>query len=241
METTAHPVETTTRRRWRRWSIVGGLVLGGGLFLFVGVQTNLFCKWIPYCLYESPGFRFTVVDKETGQPLADVHALAEWVMYGFHGTNGPLMVQDATSGADGLLTFVAWGPIRGASGGLVINHDPVITLFKPGYRTLLITNRTPGPHEKTRVRMFGPDGQTIALEPFRGTPKEWLEELRNAIYPARLGGTSESQLLLFRESYLNRKRIVRAELEKLPKDWRDVEHLIWSVDQGIKFLMGTGS
>src|SRR5215831_11227291 len=103
-------------------------------------QANPLCSWFGYCVYESPAFRITVVDQETGRPLADVHALAEWVQYGSHGTNGPLMVQDAASGPDGVLAFTAWGPMRGSNAGLVLNQDPVITLFKPGYNTLRINN-----------------------------------------------------------------------------------------------------
>ena len=106
-----------------------GLLLLVGLLVPRAVEANILCKWFGRCLYESPGFRFTVVDRETGQPLADVHALSEWVMYGYHGTDGPLMVQDALSGPDGLLAFPAWGPLRGSSAGLVLNQDPVITLF----------------------------------------------------------------------------------------------------------------
>ena len=61
-------------------------------------EANFMCQWMGRCFFESPGFRITVVDKETGKPLSDVHALSVWVQYGCHGTNGPLMVQDAVSG-----------------------------------------------------------------------------------------------------------------------------------------------
>src|SRR5215475_2848681 len=94
---------------------------------------NFECTVFGQCFYESPGFRIRVVDKEMGQPLEGVHALAEWQRYGPHGFNGPLMAQDAVSAPDGWLTFPAWGPLRGSASGLVINTDPGITLFKPGY------------------------------------------------------------------------------------------------------------
>jgi hypothetical protein len=146
---------------------------------------EVMCDWFFRCLYESPGFRFRVVDGEAKQPLADVHALAEWVMEGYHGRNGPLMVQDAVSGADGWVTFPAWGPTRGYRSGLVLNLDPAITLFKPGYKTLLYQNfYPPGTTETTRVRRFGEDGKDIALEPFRGTPAEWVRTLSVQHIPA---------------------------------------------------------
>src|SRR6516225_7530377 len=111
-------------------------------------QANPLCSWFGYCVYQSPGFKITVVDKETGQPLSDVHALAEWISYGMWGQKGPLMVQEAISGADGVLKFPTWGPIRGSRSGLVINTDPGLTLFKVRYKPLRIYNANPlGAHE----------------------------------------------------------------------------------------------
>lgn len=237
METAAHPVETTTRRRWRRWAIVGGLVLGGGLFVFVGVQTNFFCKWIPYCLYESPGFRITVVDKETGQPLADVHALAVWLNYGFHGTKGPLMALEAVSSPDGVLAFPPWGPLRGSQTGLVLARDPAISLFKPGYRPMLLHNT--GPPEKTdttRIRPFDQDGKTFPLEPFRGPPEEWVAQLRQAAFPPEIGAVSQHDPEQIRAVYLKRDRRVKAEIEKLPQNLSEVQQLLWSLEGSIKLL-----
>ena len=79
-------------------------------------DANPFCRWVGLCLYFSPGFDLTVVDAETGKPLPGVYAWAEWVQYGAHGTGGPLVVQDAFSGADGHLTVPRWGPTWGSRG-----------------------------------------------------------------------------------------------------------------------------
>ena len=210
------------------------LVLGT-LLRFEPADAGIMCTWFGRCLYESPGFQITVVDKETEQPLADVHALAEWVQNGYHGLNGPLMVQDAVSGPEGVLTFPAWGPIRGSPAGLVLNHDPVISLFKTGYKTMVITNAIPvGLEETERVRGFSLGFQSSALMPFRGTSEEWVMELGKAAYPPRLGGTSEDQITQFRIPYLNRWVRVQIEAEKLPKERRDVEHLVWSLGRSIK-------
>jgi hypothetical protein len=195
------------------------------------------CDWFFRCLYESPGFRFRVVDAETKQPLADVHALAEWVLNGAHGRNGPLMVQDAVSATDAWVRFPAWGPTTGPRVGLVLNHDPVITLFRPGYKTRVYQNfYPPGTTETTRVRRFGEDGKDMVLEPFRGMPAEWIEQLRNAVYPATLGRPSEEQLLQFRDAYLRRAHRVSAELGKLPQERRDVESFSWSLGRTITFF-----
>lgn len=213
------------------------LVLATGLLAPLPAEANLLCKWFGRCLYESPGFRIIVVDKETGQPLADVHALAEWVQHGSHGRAGPLMVQDAVGGPDGVITFPAWGPERGYRLGLKLNLDPAITLFKPGYRTLLIQNAyPPDTTETTRVRHFGQDGQTFRLEPFRGTPGEWVDQLREAAYPATIGGMSDEQLLQFRRSYLDRRRRVWSELETIPRTDRDIANFVRAFEDSFRRL-----
>lgn len=214
--------------------------IGIGLLLLVGLlvprlaEASILCKWFGRCFYESPGFRFTVVDRETGQPLADVHALAEWVQYGPYGRNGPLMVQDASSGSDGALSFPAWGPIRGSSAGLVLNHDPAITLFKPEYKVLTIFN-VPGTDETARVRGLRQDGETFTLEPFRGSLEEWVEQLRKAAYPGTKGRTFEDQLLEFRVPYLNRMRRVWGERENTPLQYRKDGEFFWHVERSMRF------
>jgi hypothetical protein len=201
---------------------------------------EVMCDWFFRCLYESPGFRFRVIDAETKQPLADVHALAEWVLEGSHGRNGPLMVQDAVSSADGWLKFPAWGPLRGSRGGLVLNLDPAITLFKPGYRTRLRQNAYPPEmRETTRVRVFGEDGQDLALEPFRGTSAEWVQQLERAVFPATKGRTSEEQLLPFRVQYLNRVHRVWPEVQRLPQDLADVGRLSRALEADVRLFRGS--
>jgi hypothetical protein len=211
-----------------------GLLLLVGLLVPRAAEANILCRWFGYCVYESPGFRIAVVDRETGQPLADVHALAEWQMYGGHGRNGPLMVQDTVSGRDGLLTFPAWGPTRAPSVGLVLNHDPVISLFKPGYMALVIFNM-PGTDETTRVRGLTQDGQTYFLEPFRGTPEEWVEQLRK-VWVGLATPRSDEQTLKFRDPYLNRVRRLWAEREKLPERLASPGQFFWSLEGVLKFL-----
>jgi hypothetical protein len=106
-------------------------VLGGsiclGLLLVTPAHAGLLCTVFKYCLYEGVPFTIKVVDKETGSPLPNVHALAEWLQQGRFGAGGPVMVQDAVSGPDGVLTFPAWGPLRGSPDGLLVYEAPVIT------------------------------------------------------------------------------------------------------------------
>ena len=89
------------------------------------------------CTFEAPPFTLKVVDAETRRPLEGVHALAEWQTHGGWGggLDGPLMVLDAASGAGGVLSLPGGGPLDGPLGDLGVGRDPVITLFKTGYRT----------------------------------------------------------------------------------------------------------
>jgi hypothetical protein len=213
------------------------LVLAAGLLAPLPAEANPLCTWFGRCLFESLGFRIIVVDKETGRPLADVHALAEWVQHGSHGRAGPLMVQDALSDAGGVLTFPSWGPEHGSRLGLMLNLDPAVTLFKPGYRTLLIQNAYPSDMtETTRVRRFGQDGQTFRLEAFRGTHGEWVDQLREAAYPATIGGMSDEELLRFRSSYLERRRRVRKELENIPRTDREIVNFVRAFEDSFRRL-----
>ena len=203
------------------------------------------CSLFKYCFYEGVAFPITVVDKETGQPLADVHALAEWGQYGVYGTDGPVMVQDAVSGPDGVLAFPAWGPVRGSPDGLELASDPLITLFKPGYvlvpsesgllgRRVILNRLSKDTEERTRVRCFTDNGRTVTMEPFRGTVDEWVKELQEATSGS--GGIGEEAFLRYRVPYLNRLRRLLAEQDRLPKKYQESGQAFWSIQREIEFL-----
>lgn len=177
-------------------------------------RADVMCAWFGYCMYESPGFKIRIVDQD-GKPLTGVHGLAAWIQYGSHGTGGPLMALDAMSGADGVLTFPAWGPLKGSSAGIEIALAPGISLFKPGYKHQIINNAS-SLDERARVRPFTRDGQTFKMEVFNGNTTVWRQELFDAAYPTlmeRVGATDRKDV---RGAYLRRKRLVRIEAERLP-------------------------
>ncbi|MBI4641223.1 MAG: hypothetical protein HY731_11045 [Candidatus Tectomicrobia bacterium] len=174
------------------------------------------------------------MDKETGKPLADVHALAEWVQYGMYGQYPLLVAQDAISGEDGMLVFPPWGPTRGSSGGLVLNQDPVITLYKLGYDVMLINN-APGTDERARVRGLTQNGQTFALSLFRGTPDERVKQLLIPGFGLAIPGTEEARAQ-FGEPYLNRWRRIWAEKDILPPRYQSPGQFFWHLQRDIKFL-----
>jgi hypothetical protein len=194
------------------------------------------CEVVPMpCTFEAQPFKIRVVDTETREPLADVHALAEWQVHGAGGRlNGPLMTLDAVSGPDGWLSFPGWGPVQGSFLGLGIGRDPLITLFKTGYGSLLINNGyLPPARERERVRRFAQDGRTYELTEFRGTPEEWRAQLDKVLGLPR----NDEQSLKFREQYLNRLRRVSAEREKFtPEEQKRPGGFFWHLDRTLKFL-----
>jgi hypothetical protein len=202
-------------------------------------DANVLCRWIGVCLYLSRGFDITVVDAETGKPLPGVYAWAEWVQYAAHGTNGPLMIQEATSGADGRLTFPAWGPTRGSGAGLDLGSDPAVILFKSGYATLLVQNEVPlGADHLAAFRTFGRSGQTLRLERFAGPVAERVRQLKTLAFPSYMGRVSVVQSAQFRNPYLKRLDLVEAELAELPRDSIEVTEFRTSLNLDRRFWNG---
>src|SRR5262249_11329267 len=144
--------------------------------------------------------------------------------------------------ADGSLTFPAWGPLRGGT-GLMPGRDPIISIFKPGYRASLLYNATPlGQGDEARVHAFHLAGRRVTLTPFRGTPAELVAELRKASVPVEGSGPPAGASQSIRKVYAHRLRIVRAEAEQLPQTLPDLSTLFWQLDTGIRhYESGGGS
>jgi hypothetical protein len=203
-------------------------------------EANVLCRWVGICLYLSRGFEITVVDAETGQPLSGVYAWAEWVQYAAHGTNGPLMIQEATSGADGRLTFPAWGPTRGSGAGLDLGSDPAVILFKSGYATRLVQNEVAlGADHLAAYRTFTKTGVPLALQPGGGSVAERVSQLQRLIYPIGLSArVSDDQRAQFRSLYLHRLTIVSDELKSLPSNTSDVIQFRSALELTARLLNG---
>jgi len=213
------------------------------LALFLGlasptrVDAYMLCSFLGICPYFSPGFTLTVVDAESGKPVADVYAWAEWVQYTNHGLNGPLVIQDAMSDAGGQLTFPWWGPRFGYRSGLDIGADPAVILFKPGYATLFVGNgERPGIRATDAIRGFTRGGETVRVEPFRGSPTEWVANLRRLVHPALTSFVSDAQRDRFRALYLRRLEHAERESEKLPQDIIEVRQFKASLSADRRFL-----
>jgi hypothetical protein len=201
-------------------------------------RSDPLCPHIVACQYEAPAFTIRVVDQQTGQPLADVHAIAAWLIYGFHGRRGVLMALEAVSGADGQLSFPAWGPVKSGVEGLVPARDPLISLFRPGYRAKLILNSPPiNQSETARVHAFDRAGETFELVRLSDTSAAAvIAELRKAADPLEGTSLSEHDASSFRRIYANRLRNVRTIAEHLEAKSADLESLLWRLRTGIEYL-----
>jgi hypothetical protein len=202
-------------------------------------EANPLCRWVGLCLYLSPGFQLTVVDAETGKPLSDVYVWAEWVQYGAHGIGGPLMVQEALTNMEGHATLPRWGPTFGSRAGLLLGTDPAVILFKPGYATLLIDNGVAlGASQHAPIRGFAHSGQTLRLQPFRGSAAEWVEQLRKLVYPALSSYVSDAARDQFRALYLKRLTTVATELARLPPGVTEAAQLRVGLERSARFFRG---
>jgi hypothetical protein len=72
------------------------------------------------------------------------------------------------------------------------------------------------------------------MEPFRGSSEQWVKELEGAAFPT--SGLSGSAPENVRSVYLNRRRLVLAEIERLPPNRKDVARLLDALQRSIAFL-----
>ena len=221
--------------------VAAALVILLSLLAPASADAHLLCSVFAVCPYGSPGFTLTVVDAESNKPMADVYAWAEWVQYGAHGLNGPIMIQEALSGADGRLVFPWWGPRFGYRAGLDIGSDPAVILFKPGYATLIVQNgERPGMRVTDAIRTFTSNGETVKLQPFRGSHAEWIRSAQQAhlsgAHFERCPTASATSSVTPTSDVL---QLVEAEVAKLPQEITEVVELpILARAQIAQFLHG---
>ena len=195
---------------------LGSVLLLSLLLLGAAGPDSIRCA-LRWTCYQSPGFRLTVIDAETGQPVPDVHVLATWERDGPRHP-APFLAIDGVTGLDGVVTFPAWGPFVEAL-RLDLVKSPLITLFKPGYRTLLLWNdRAPAEvGEWERHRWVAWDQRTIPLEPFRGSRLAWYGQLRQAEPDLQGAPLPHTRVLQAPHPHANRLHRVLAEVRRLPR------------------------
>lgn len=139
--------------------------------------------------YRAEPIEAWVVDAETKQPIEGVVVTANWELEtGTLGGNvpaGQLMVMETVTDRKGRFYFPAWGPKDTPatmpnplkSAPHLVNRDPHILLFKPGYRWVGLENDFSADYNKGEVRKSQWSGKTIPVERFRGTPREYYTHL----------------------------------------------------------------
>jgi hypothetical protein len=133
--------------------------------------------------YSGAEIRGWVVDAQTQQPLEGVHVVAQWILssgivHGEHVTR--LQILETVTDAKGEYYLPPWGPKpRPFLSVLEWGFDPILTFFKPGYRPDGRDNYSPPPDDEAELsqRISLWHGKPIALEPFRGSTKDWAIHL----------------------------------------------------------------
>ncbi len=100
---------------------------------------------------------------------------------------------------------------------------------------MLIHNVTPLEQPDTaRMHAFAQRGKTFELAPSNGTTAEAIVELRKARNPFDGATLSDHDPEAFQRAYVNRLQRVMGEAERLPREWPDVERLLWGLDADIR-------
>jgi hypothetical protein len=153
--------------------------------------------------YSADPIEAQVIDAETKQPLPGVIVVAHWELnYSTLGGNtraGQLKVMETVTDKNGTFHFPAWGPKIAIVSFLSDDQDPELLLFKSGYEYRRLYNALTG-EDKGAKRKSDWNGKTIAMRPFKGTTKEYLERFHNL-------NVDVDQLISWRPAECNWKKI----------------------------------
>lgn len=152
---------------------------------FAGMVLVLNLLPLPGCAlhpfeYSAEPIEAWVIDAETKQPLEGVIVTANWQLKGgLEGGNpvGQMMVLETVTDRAGRFHFPAWGPLARPREGVLRNEDPLLLLFKPGYRYQGLANPLREQPSRASVRSSQWNGQTIELKRFQGSLKEYAGHL----------------------------------------------------------------
>jgi len=191
--------------------------------------------------YRAEPIEAWVVDADTGQPINGVIVTANWQLeYGTLGGNvpaGQLMVMETVSDLDGRIYFPAWGPKTVTqifsnplkSGPGIIDKDPHLLLFKPGYRWLGLENNLRTDFNRGSLRKSDWNGKTIKMQKFAGSPAEYANDLG---FLGRALDFARSPSL--RADPCNLKKVARmvmaVHLQGKDFERRGVQHTLFSLD-----------
>ncbi|MBI1815799.1 MAG: hypothetical protein HYR72_12540 [Deltaproteobacteria bacterium] len=130
-------------------------------------------------VYFARSIRGRVVDAETQQSIEGVVVVAEWVLLtsvgGFGGHDKRLTIVETVTDPNGAYIIPSWGPRLRPPFSMLDYLDPKLIVFRSGYVPLVLDNLQEG--EQWMIRSSQWDGETLQLAPFRGDPKERVDQL----------------------------------------------------------------
>lgn len=113
-----------------------------------------------------------VVDANTGKPIQGAIVVAGWMLRPGSLTGdglpcGTANVEEAVTGPDGRFHLPGWGPKVPTCGGHMIGAEPMIFVYKAGYRYGRLSNGDPSDVSITYRTKSYLDNWQIKLKPFR--------------------------------------------------------------------------
>jgi hypothetical protein len=139
--------------------------------------------------YRAEPIEAWVIDAATAKPLEGVVVTANWELeIGTIGGNvpaGQIMIMEAVTDDKGRFYFPAWGPITAPtefphplkSQPHLVNRDPQLLLFKPGYKWRGLENAPLVNYNRGSLRKSEWSGKTIKLQNFTGDLKSYAQSL----------------------------------------------------------------
>jgi len=175
--------------------------------LLLGGCANLPPAFVPAWTAE----RFTgqVVEQDTGRPMPGAIVVGLWMESRsdyVHSRFICVRVESATTDANGSYRFPKWR-----------NQYPQVFVYRPGF--------------KFAERYYSPERPRTVLQPFSGTTKERLDELRRLTGrtwcdSAAETGTKENLLSLWQAMYDEAKNIAQ-----IPRDQEEVDFFLTRVEE----------
>lgn len=188
----------------RSWRCDGIRTRMACLAVLTLVATASLGAGFPPPTYSAREIRATVVDEQSGQPLADVVVAALWILQTPGGERPRLHVAETVTSIDGTFTIPAWGPKPRPPLTALRDESPLLITFRAGYVPLRLhtesrvdvehfypTYRTmPTRQLRDLIQWFrgSPDdavqdciwtGLTLQMERFGGLPVDWFRHLRD--------------------------------------------------------------
>ena len=128
-------------------------------------------------IYYANAIEARVIDSQTGGPVQGAIVTANWQLEGGFESGiavDQLKILETVTDVNGKFIIPAWGPKVSLRGHASFKW-PQILVFKPGYKSLRLTNEPRSGSQFTTSSDW--NAKTIALESFAGTLAEYVEHL----------------------------------------------------------------